>query len=99
MMPKYRAQDYLAEVYIPVIACCIILLCLHSLWVCLSLPTAFLPQALQHRHSLLERMQVAPPHHIEFVDTYLHKGEVEDTLYTAPWLMGGDGGSLSGLTD
>ena len=55
-------------------------------------PLLFLlpPQALQHRRSQLERMLIAPPHHIEFVDAYVHKGEVEDSLYTSPWLLGGE---------
>ena len=35
-------------------------------------------------------MLIAPPHHIEFVDAYVHKGEVEDSLYTSPWLLGGE---------
>ncbi len=33
-------------------------------------------------------MLVPPPHHMEFVEAYAHKGHVEDVLYAAPWLLG-----------
>lgn len=43
------------------------------------------PQALQHRRKQLERMGVACPHHIEFVNQYVHRGKVEgEDEYLSP---------------
>lgn len=48
-------------------------------------------QACQQRRSQTERMLVPPPHHIEFVDDYVHKGGMQrgDTWQT-PWLSIGE---------
>ena len=34
-------------------------------------------QALQHRRDQLEHLSVACPHHIEFVNPYVHKGDIK----------------------
>ena len=42
-------------------------------------------QAIHDRRSQLESMRIPPPHHIEIVDIYIHKGQTSDTSYSAPW--------------
>lgn len=44
-------------------------------------------QALQEQRAMVERMSLAPPAHIEIVDCYAHKGEIEDIHYTMPWIL------------
>lgn len=36
------------------------------------------PQALQYHRKQLERLEVNCPHHIEFVNHYVHRGNVEE---------------------
>ena len=48
-------------------------------------------QALQQQRATVERMSLAPPAHIEIVDCYAHRGEVDDVHYTMPWAMGESG--------
>ena len=44
-------------------------------------------QACQKRRAQTERMLVPPPHHIEFVDDYVHKGGTQQgSTHLAPWL-------------
>ena len=44
------------------------------------------PQACQQRRAQNERMMVPLPHHIEFVDSYAHKGGIEPGDYqVSPW--------------
>ena len=46
-------------------------------------------KALQRQRAMLDRMLLAIPHHIEVVDCYAHKGEVEEDHYALPWILGG----------
>ena len=48
-------------------------------------------QALQQQRATVEGMSLAPPAHIEIVDCYAHRGEVDDIHYTMPWAMGESG--------
>ena len=45
----------------------------------------FLAEAQTHRRVQLERMLVAPPRHIEFLEAYAHKGLAADEGYLLPW--------------
>ena len=48
----------------------------------------FFLQALQKQRAVVERMKLTPPAHIEIVDCYVHKGEVESVDYFEPWTQG-----------
>ena len=57
--------------------------------VCVCVSPLRSPQALQRQRGQLERMRLTPPAHIEIVDCYVHKGEVEEAEdYLQPWTHG-----------
>ena len=59
----------------------------YNLYAFKNNPLYGLLQALREQRAMVERMCLAPPTHIEIVDCYAHKGEVDDDHCTMPWIL------------
>ncbi len=90
-MPKYLAIDHLTSVcndffayyerLTPVMECVAV-----SKYQRNVLSSSF--QVKEVTRSLLERMLLPSPQHLEFVNPYAHRGECPESSYLTPWTIG-----------